>query len=110
VFGPVWTVLYVMMAAAAWLVWRQAGTRAAAWPLGLYLVQLVLNTLWSAIFFGLRQPAWAAVEIVVLWLAIAVTLAAFYRRSTAAGMLLAPYWAWVTFAAALNLSIAALNA
>lgn len=109
VFGPVWTVLYVMMAVSAWLVWRQDGWRAARRPLTLFLVQLALNSLWSAIFFGLRQPVWACVEIVVLWLAIAATLAAFWRRSRLAGAMLLPYLLWVTFATALNFEFARLN-
>lgn len=109
VFGPVWTVLYAMMAVAAWLVWRQKGWRAARWPLTLFLVQLALNSLWSAIFFGLQQPAWACVEIVALWIAIAATLVAFWRRSRLAGALLLPYLLWVTFAAALNFEFARLN-
>jgi benzodiazapine receptor len=109
VFGPVWTVLYLMMATAAWLVWRQGGLLAARWPLGLFLAQLALNTLWSALFFGLRRPDLAAVEIVVLWVAILATVVAFWRRSTAAGWLLVPYLAWVTYAAGLNFEIARMN-
>jgi benzodiazapine receptor len=109
VFAPVWTALYLMMAVAAWLVWRQAGFAAAKWPLALYLIQLALNTLWSVLFFGLQNPAWAAVEIVVLWLAILATLDAFWRRSVAAGLLLVPYAAWVAFAAALCFEFARLN-
>jgi tryptophan-rich sensory protein len=108
-FGPVWSVLYLLMAVSAWLVWRKRGWRAAAWPLGLYAGQLALNSLWSFVFFGLREPSWAAAEIVVLWLAIAATLIAFWRCSIVAGLLLVPYLAWVTFAAALNFSIASMN-
>jgi translocator protein len=109
IFGPVWTALYVMMAVAAWLVWRQAGWSVARRPLGLYLVQLSLNALWSMLFFGLRSPALAAVEIVVLWLAILATLSSFWRRSTAAGLLLVPYAVWVAFAALLNFEFVRLN-
>jgi tryptophan-rich sensory protein len=109
VFGPVWTALYTMMAVAAWLVWRQGGFAAARYPLSLYLVQLALNALWSVLFFGLKQPTWAAVEIVFLWFAIAATLNAFWRRTPAAGLLMTPYLAWVTFAAGLNFAIAGLN-
>ena len=71
IFGPVWTALYILMAIAAWLVWRPAGFVAAAMPLTLFAVQLVLNIAWSWIFFGLHQPGWAFAEIVLLWLAIA---------------------------------------
>ncbi len=109
VFAPVWTALYMMMATAAWLVWRQHGLSAARWPLALFLVQLALNVLWSVIFFGLRRPELAAIEIVVLWAAILATLIAFWRRSRVAGWLLVPYLAWVAFAAGLNFEIARLN-
>lgn len=110
VFGPVWTVLYVMMAVAAWLVWQQKGFYDARWPLVIFLLQLALNTFWSVLFFGWRSPGLAAVEIVVLWLAIAATLVSFWRRSVVAAMFLLPYLAWVTFAALLNFQIAWLNA
>ena len=111
IFGPVWTALYVLMAVAAWLVWRAAGTaRRARGPLALFGAQLALNLGWSAVFFGLRRPDLAALEIVVLWAAILATLLAFGRRSRLAAALLAPYLAWVTFAAALNLAIWRLNA
>jgi translocator protein len=102
VFGPVWTTLYVMMAIAAWLIWKPAGFKAAAMPLALFGGQLVLNVAWSWIFFGMRQPGWAFVEIVILWLAIVATTVAFFRRSQLAGWLLVPYLAWVSFAAVLN--------
>lgn len=110
VFGPVWTTLYLMMAIAAWLVWKPAGLRAAAAPLTLFAVQLVLNSAWSWIFFGLHEVGWAFVEIVTLWLAIIATLVAFLRRSRLAGWLLAPYLAWVSFACVLNYTIWRLNA
>jgi tryptophan-rich sensory protein len=109
VFGPVWTTLYVLMALAAWLVWKPAGFQAAAMPLTLFGGQLVLNVAWSWIFFGMHQPGWAFVEIVILWLAIAATTWAFFRRSQLAGWLLAPYLAWVSFAAVLNFTIWRLN-
>ena len=109
VFGPVWTTLYVLMALAAWLVWKPAGFQAAAMPLTLFGVQLVLNVAWSWIFFGMHQPGWAFVEIVILWLAIAATTWAFFRRSQLAGWLLVPYLAWVSFAAVLNFTIWQLN-
>jgi translocator protein len=103
-FGPVWTVLYALMAVAAWLVWRAAG-RLAPGPTALYLGQLALNALWSWLFFAWRAGALAMVEIVVLWLAIAATMYAFSRFSTAAAVLLAPYLAWVTYAAALTAAL-----
>jgi len=110
VFGPVWTALYTMMAVAAWLVWRRGGFAARRRPLILFLVQLALNAAWTPLFFGLQQPGWAFAEIVLLWLAIAATLAAFRPVSPAAAWLLAPYLAWVSFAALLNFSLWRLNA
>lgn len=109
VFGPVWTVLYLMMAVAAWLVWKPAGLRAAAVPLAFFMVQLLLNISWSWIFFRLHQPGWAFVEIVMLWFAITTTMVAFFSRSRLAGWLLVPYLAWVTFASVLNFTIWQLN-
>lgn len=109
VFGPAWTVLYISMAVAAWLVWRQGGWKAQGRALGLFLVQWVLNALWTPLFFGLHRPGLAFAEIVILWLAIAATLAAFWRINKVAGALLVPYLAWVTFAAALNFAIWRLN-
>jgi translocator protein len=109
-FGPVWTLLYVAMAIAAWLVWRERGFSGAPVALGLFLLQLSLNAAWSWLFFGLQRPDLAFAEIVVLWGAILATLTAFGRIRAAAGWLLAPYLAWVTFAAALNFAIWRLNA
>ena len=109
VFGPVWTTLFILMAVAAWLVWKPAGFKAAEIPLTLFAIQLLLNVAWSWIFFGMHQPAWAFVEIVILWLAIVTTTVAFFRCSKIAGWLLVPYLAWVTFAAVLNFAIWRLN-
>jgi tryptophan-rich sensory protein len=110
VFAPVWTALYFLMALAAWLVWRKAGGLGAArLSLALFAVQLALNAAWSVLFFGLRMPGLAFGELVLLWLAIVATLAAFWRVLPAAGLLLAPYLAWVTFAGALNFAIWRLN-
>mgnify|MGYP006293475413 FL=1 len=109
-FGPAWTTLYLMMAVAAWLVWKPAGLAAARGPLAAYVVQILLNGVWSAIFFGLKMPGTAFAEIVVLWLAILVTLVLFWRRSKLAGALLMPYILWVTYAGALNFSVWQLNA
>jgi translocator protein len=110
IFGPVWTVLYLTMAIAAWLVWRRAGAGGAGGALILFGVQLVLNVLWSWFFFGLHNPGAALAGIVALWGAIAWTGAAFWRVSHPAAVLMAPYLAWVTFAAVLNLVIWRLNA
>jgi translocator protein len=110
VFGPVWTTLYVLMGVAAWLAWRAAG-RGPARERGqrLFWVQLALNVLWSFLFFGLRSPPLALVEILLLWAAIFATLRAFWRVRPLAGALLLPYLAWVSFATLLNASIAWLN-
>lgn len=105
VFGPVWSVLYLLMGVAAWLVWRKFGIGKAAMALVVFAVQLGLNTLWSVLFFGLQDPGAAAVEIVALWIAIAATIVAFAKHSRVAASLLAPYLLWVSFAAVLNWTI-----
>ena len=105
-FGPVWTALYIMMAISGWLVWRKVGFGAAIIAYG---VQLVLNAIWTPLFFGGDYYGLAFAEIVVMWLAIGVTVALFWRISRPAAYLLLPYWAWVTFASALNFSIWQLN-
>ncbi|NJM55561.1 MAG: tryptophan-rich sensory protein [Verrucomicrobiae bacterium] len=106
-FGPAWTFLYLSMAVAAWVVWRRAGWSA---PLRWWLAQLALNAVWTPLFFGLRQPGWAFAEIVLLWLAIAVTMVKFFRVKRWAGALLVPYLLWVTFAATLNFALWRMNA
>jgi translocator protein len=108
VFGPVWSVLYALIGVAAWLVSQRGGegTRRA---LGLWGGQLALNAAWTPIFFGLRAPGWALIEIGMMWVAIAATTAAFFGRRVAAGVLMLPYFAWVSFAAALNFEIWRLN-
>jgi tryptophan-rich sensory protein len=109
VFGPVWTVLYAMMAVAGWLVWRKGG--AVSWyALRWFAVQLVLNVGWSAVFFGLQMPGLAFGEILGLWVAISATLRTSWRVSRPAGILLVPYLLWVSFAAVLNFAIWRLNA
>jgi tryptophan-rich sensory protein len=109
-FGPVWTALYVLMALAAWLVWRRAGWPASRTALGLFAVQLLLNVAWSGLFFALHSPGLAFAEILLLWSAIVATLWAFGRVSAPAAGLLVPYLLWVTYAAALNGAIWRMNA
>lgn len=108
-FGPVWLVLYIMIAVAGWLVWREAGIAGAALPLALYLLQLALNAAWSWLAFRRRRLELAAVDMAALWLAILATILAFQPISTTAAWLLAPYLAWVTFALALNVKLWRLN-
>jgi translocator protein len=108
-FGPVWTLLYLLMGVAAWLVWREHGFRGARTALALFLSQLAANALWSWLFFAWRLGAIAFLEIVVLWMLIAATIVAFWRVRPLAGALLAPYLAWVTFATALAYTIWQLN-
>ena len=107
--GLVWTILYSTMAVAAWMVWLSGGLIEQRRPLGIYAVQLFLNAGWSFLFFGLRSPGLALVEIVVLWIAILVTLISFWRVSRVAGALMIPYLLWVSFAAFLNFLIWRLN-
>jgi benzodiazapine receptor len=109
VFGPVWTLLYLMIAFAGWLVWRERGWSRGAVPLGLFAVQLALNAAWSPLFFGLRSPAAALVDIAALWIAIGATIVSFRRAVPLAALVLVPYWLWVSFATALNFAIWRLN-
>jgi len=110
VFGPVWTTLFIMMGVSVWLVWRRRHESETRVAMIFFGGQLMLNALWSALFFGAQRPGWAAVEIVVLWLAIAGTIAIFARISKPAAWLLVPYLVWVSFATALNFAIWRLNA
>ena len=110
IFGPVWSILYLSMAVAAWLVWRKIGLRGAATPMTLFAVQLALNAAWSWLFFGLHNPGAAMIDILLLWVAIAATMVVFWRRSWLAGLLFVPYFAWVSFATVLNFAIWRLNA
>lgn len=105
-FGPAWTVLYVMIAFAGWLVWR---TDASPVLVGLWVLQLLLNGLWSFLFFGRRRMDLAFVDIGALWLAIAAFVVAAWPVSQTAGLLFVPYLAWVSFAAALNAAVWRLN-
>ncbi len=107
IFGPVWTALYLMMAVAAWLVWRSDGNIRGA--MILFFSQLALNFAWSFLFFGARSPWLGLMDIAMLWLALVITVIAFFQKSAAAGLLMLPYLAWVSFAAILNLAIWRLN-
>ena len=106
IFGPVWTLLYISMAVAAWLVWRRQG-----WgrPMVLYGTQLVLNAAWTPVFFGAHQIGGALVVILLLWFSVLLTMGAFMRVHKIAGMLLVPYFAWLSFATFLNYTLWRLN-
>ncbi|MFK4088201.1 TspO/MBR family protein [Kribbella sp. NPDC020789] len=105
-FGPVWTVLYVMIAISGWLVWRRTGWSRELVPYG---VQLVLNAIWTPLFFGAELRGLALIEIVLLWLAIGWTVFRFRKIHRTAAWLLVPYWLWTTFATALNAAVWAMN-
>ena len=109
VFGPVWTVLYLMIAVAGWLVWKSSVSTGKRLTLTMFGIQLLLNAVWSVIFFGWHQPGWALLEIGVLWLTIATTILSFKRHSSPAAVLLFPYLAWVSFAAIFNYGFWSLN-
>ena len=109
IFGPVWTLLYTTMGVAAWMVWKRTGFQNAKFALSIFLIQLVLNGLWSWIFFGLHKPGLALGEIILLWAAIIITVISFWSHYKPAGVLLLPYLTWVSFAAFLNFSIWRLN-
>jgi benzodiazapine receptor len=110
VFGPVWTILYLLMGVAAFLVWQKGlGVAAVKVALGWFLVQLVLNASWTPVFFGLHRTGLALAVIVLLWVAIVITLFSFLRVSRIAAVLLLPYLLWVSFATVLNASIWRLN-
>lgn len=110
IFGPVWMVLYILMAVSAAMVWQNglAGPKVRI-ALALYMVQLVLNTLWTPFFFGLKIPLLAFIDILLLWAAIILTIITFLRVSRYAALLIAPYLIWTTFAAVLNFSLWYLN-
>jgi translocator protein len=105
-FSPVWTALYVTIAIAGWLVWRVTGLHRVLLP---YAIQLILNAAWPVLFFTAGAYGLAAIEVGLLWLAIGVTVLAFWRVHRAAALLLIPYWAWTTYATALTIAIWWLN-
>ena len=109
-FAPVWTTLFVLMGISAFLVWRKGlNNRQVKIALGIFGVQLILNILWSAMFFGLRSPIAGLIEIVILWIAILLTILIFLKISMTAALLFIPYILWVSFAAVLNFSLWRLN-
>ena len=108
-FAPVWTILYLMIAVAGWLIWREAGIAGAGLSLAVYALQLILNAAWTPLFFGLHRPDLAFVDMVLVWVSIIATIVLFYPIHVVAALLLAPYLAWVTFASALNFAVWRLN-
>jgi benzodiazapine receptor len=109
-FAPVWTLLYILMGVAAFLVWRMGSRdRRVRVALIVFLVQLVLNAFWSVAFFGLESPLYGLIVISVLWVAILVTIVLFFRISKVSSILMWPYLLWVSFATVLNSSIWLLN-
>jgi len=110
IFGPVWTTLFIMMGVAAFLVWDKGlENKKVKISLAIFGLQLLLNVLWSILFFGLQSPLYAFIDIIMLWASILATIIYFYRISAAAAYLLIPYILWVSFASILNLSIVILN-
>lgn len=108
-FPPAWTVLYIMIAVAGWLVWRERGFSGAVLPFAAYVAQLLLNGLWSPIFFGVKRLDLAFYELTLLWASIVVCIILFAPISSTAALLLLPYLAWVSFAGLLNYTIWKLN-
>lgn len=109
-FGPVWLTLYLLMGVSLYLVWmKDNGSKHVKPAVIVFGVQLLLNTLWSFLFFGLRNPLYGFICIAAMWLAIVATIIKFYKVSRTAAMLLIPYIAWVTIAAALNYYVLILN-
>ena len=108
-FGPIWTVLYTLMGIAAWMVWKQPSSRQRTLALTWFCLQLVLNFLWSFLFFYRHGLQAALGEILALWAAILVAMLLFFRVRRPAGWMLVPYLAWVSFASVLNWEILRLN-
>lgn len=109
VFGPVWTLLYIGIAVAGWRVWLKRGIQDVRVAMILYAVQFALNLAWSGLFFGLRNPGYGLIDIVLLFIAIALTIRAFRRIDGPATLIMIPYFLWVGFASALNFTIWRLN-
>jgi tryptophan-rich sensory protein len=108
-FGPAWTVLYIMIAVSGWTAWHAAAPGEAWLPMTVYGVQTALNAAWSGIFFGMRRMKLALIEMAFLWLSILATIVVFWQISQTAALLLVPYLAWVSFAFMLNRAMVQLN-
>ena len=109
IFGPVWATLYFMMAVSAWLIWKRGGWNQQRSPLIIFLTQLVLNSLWSPLFFGMHEPGWALFNIILLLISIIATIIKFLCESKTAALFLIPYLVWVIFASILNYNLWKMN-
>ena len=110
VFGPVWTILYILMGISLYLVWKQKETKPRIkWALFVFAIQLILNVMWALVFFALESPLIALIVIILLWISIGVTIYLFYFISCWSSYLLVPYFLWVSFAIILNIAIVILN-
>ena len=109
IFGPMWTLLYILMGIAAARVWHKSDRGLQSSAIRLFVIQLILNLAWSPIFFGMKEPLIALVVIVVMWLLILLTIISFSKVDKLASYLLVPYISWVSFATILNASVVYLN-
>jgi translocator protein len=110
IFGPVWTILYFLMGISLYIVWnKNIASKKKERPIKIFIIQLVLNLLWSLVFFGLHQPLLALINIVILWYSIFITIKYFYGISRMSAYLLYPYIVWVSFASILNFAVVILN-
>ena len=109
-FGPAWTLFYFLMALALYWIWQKGlSNKSVLFAFWIFIVQLAVNAIWSVLFFGLRSPILGLVDIVVMWLLIVYNIYLFYKIDKKAGLILIPYWLWVTFAAMLNFAVWQLN-
>jgi len=108
-FAPVWSLLYILMGIAAFLIWQKRDNLKTKPALMFYGIQLILNTFWSIIFFGMHNPGLAFLEIIILWTFILITLIKFYKINKTSGILFIPYFIWVSFASILNFAVWMLN-
>lgn len=109
VFGPVWTALYLMIGLAGWLAWTRGGRENRAAAFGVWGAQLLMNALWTPLFFGLHRPDWALGSLIFLWFLVLLCIGVFSLRSRLAALMMIPYFLWISFAGALNAAIMVIN-
>jgi len=109
VFSAIWIILYILMAVSAWLVWGKRGFLGTKIPMTLFIIQLGLNAAWPWIFFNLKAPGWAFLEIIILWFFLLFTLSSFWIENPPAAALLVPYFGWISYAALINYTIWRIN-